>query len=77
MIGETISGFILTPREVASVAVEAGVKVGRSVADLAQLRKQGAGPRFNQVRARTVRYLVDDVEEWLMSQGADVGSDHG
>jgi predicted DNA-binding transcriptional regulator AlpA len=54
--------IMLTPRELAD-------QLGESVDELARLRRKRQGPEFVALTHRTVRYLVDDVDEWLVREG--------
>jgi predicted DNA-binding transcriptional regulator AlpA len=60
---ETDMGAVmLTPKELAD-------QLGESVDELARLRRKGQGPEYVALSRRTIRYLVDDVDEWLVEQG--------
>jgi predicted DNA-binding transcriptional regulator AlpA len=50
---------LLTPKEVSEWT-------GISVAALAQLRYLGTGPRFVKPTAKTVLYIREHVESWLL-----------
>ena len=47
--------------------MELGRKLGKSPAALAQWRYLGVGPKFIKL-GRSVRYRINDVEDWLDSQ---------
>ncbi|WP_159800876.1 helix-turn-helix transcriptional regulator [Arthrobacter zhaoguopingii] len=52
---------LLTPAELAD-------RLSTSVAQLANWRYQGTGPRFIKTGAKLVRYRAVDVEAWLDAQ---------
>ncbi|MFF2389131.1 helix-turn-helix transcriptional regulator [Agromyces sp. NPDC058104] len=50
--------LLLTPQEVSEWT-------GLSMGALAQLRYKGMGPSFIKLTPKTVRYLREQVEEWI------------
>lgn len=52
---------LLTPRELAA-------QLGVDVSDLRRLRERGAGPAYIKITPRTIRYLSQDVAEWLKDE---------
>jgi hypothetical protein len=61
-MAEDLAPVMLTPRELAD-------QLGESVDELARLRRKRQGPEYVALSRRTIRYLVDDVDEWLVEQG--------
>lgn len=45
-----------------------GRYAGLSIAQVAQLRYLGNGPRFIRVTGRQIRYRWEDIEDWLEAQ---------
>jgi len=52
---------LLTPQEVAA-------QLNISVRQLHTMRRNGQGPDWLQLNKRTVRYVSDDVVQWLKSK---------
>jgi len=44
---------------------EVGEVMGLTVAELAQMRYTGRGPKYVKVTGRQVRYRWEDVQQWL------------
>jgi hypothetical protein len=44
-----------------------------TVRGLEDMRAKGSGPRFHKVNARVVRYHVNDLDAWLLSDGGEHG----
>jgi len=44
-----------------------------TVRGLEDMRAKGTGPKYHKVNARVVRYHVNDLDGWLLSDGGEHG----
>jgi len=44
-----------------------------TVRGLEDMRAKGTGPKYHKVNARVVRYHVNDLDAWLLSDGGEHG----
>jgi predicted DNA-binding transcriptional regulator AlpA len=56
-----------TTREALLTATEVAAMLGIPASTLANWRYQGLGPRYLHI-GRHVRYLVEDVDDWIRTQ---------
>ena len=56
---------IAEPRRRALAPAETAARLGVTVGELARLRRQGKGPEYVSLNARTIRYIAGSVAEFL------------
>lgn len=79
----------MEPRRRALAPVETAARLGVTVGELARLRRSGKGPEYVSLNARTIRYIVESVTEYIpqlrprselrsgVSSGRDAGAVEG
>jgi predicted DNA-binding transcriptional regulator AlpA len=63
MTTRTSDDIVLTPGEAAAA-------LGMTASRLKVLRRVGRGPAYLRLGGRLIRYLVDDVNEWLSNHAS-------